>query len=313
MLLQGNIQNTPKLWMRRCKLIVVFENEQGLNFSDFRIRFHVRKNLLLSNQVGEIIIYNLNSDTEKQILSQAVKVYLEAGYYDDINYGQIYCGDVYDTLRGTEDGVNKFIKLKCISDDDSMNWGITSFNIRRGTNYRDLLQYVAVNSEPQLTVGELPENWGEEKLQRALSLFDSTKTVLKDIGKSQNSIIKINNGQIDVISLAEKANPETAFLMNKQTGMLSALQTFDGVEVNSLLIPQIKLGGWLAVNNKDIQETETEIGQLWNELDYDGLYRVISQEFIGDTHGNEWNIKHSCITQAGSLPVMLQEPNQNGI
>lgn len=313
--LEGEIKSNPYYWMRKWKIIIVLEGlETGIDVSDLRVTAHVKKNILCSNQTGEINIYNLNPETEKLILSKGTKVYLEAGYDDGENYGQIFYGDIIQPFRGKENPTDYFLKLVCLADDDFMNWGITGLSARRGTNYRDLVHLIASQSEPALEVGEIPDGWGMNKLSRGLSLFDTTKSVLRGVGRSQNSIITIDNGKINVTSLNTPAQPTEAFVMSSQTGMIGMpTQTFEGVNVTCLLNPRIKLGGWLQINNADIIENQIQVGELFNALDLDGLYRVISQTFRLDTRGNDWYIDNETITQAGMLPVMLQDQAQNGV
>lgn len=314
MLLQGTVRSNPIYWMRKWKVIIVLDdNEIGLDVSELRIKFRVIKNILTSSHKADITIYNLNPDTEKRILSRSTKVYLEAGYEDPDLYGQIFVGDVIQPLRGREGQTETFVKLKCLAEDDILNFGICNFTIPRGSNYRDLITAASVKSNYPFEIENIPDNWGDKKLSRALSLFGPTKNILNGIAKDQNCIIRIDSGKARIISLNDEAKADTAFVMNKRTGMMNAQQTPDGIFVNHLINPKVILGEWLKLDNADIAQNEIEVGELQYDLDLDGLYRIVGQEITGDTHGNDWYIKETCITQLGALPTMLQDPQQRGI
>ena len=317
--------NRYPYWGRKWRVVVILDDgtelgnnttqNTGLDVSSMRVVFDVKRNWQLAKQTAECTIYNLNHDTEKQILSRGVKLYIEAGYADGVNYGAIFSGDIWQTKRGKDGKVNYTTTIQAISDNDAMNWGIVNFSIRRGTNYRDLLAAIAQNSDPQLELGEMPEGWGENmQLSRGMSITANLRDVLKTVGSSTNSIIRIDENKINVHQLQVQEVGE-AFEMNYKTGLVGQpIQTKEGINFTCLLNPRIAVGSWVHINNALIQEMSAEFGEnLIPNLDVDGMYRVVETTYRGDTRGNDWYMYNLGITQAGALPTFLADSSMRGI
>lgn len=331
MLLKGNATvERFKYWGRKWRIVIMLDDGStighsdgtttttgtGLDVSSMRVLFRVKRNIQLSKQTATLTIYNLNRNTEKIIISRATKVFIEAGYADGVNYGSIFSGDIWQTLRGKDGKVNYTLVIKAISDQDAMNWGLSKFAIRRGSNYRDLLDSCAKNSNVPLEIGNIPEGWGEQiKFSRGFSTTGNVKDILKGIADSTNSIISIDNGKINVYTLEVPKIDDEVFDLNYKSGLIGQpVQTKEGVNFSCLLNPRIAINTWVHINNAYIQEIETDLGEnLIPSLDVDGLYRVVETEFVGDTRGNDWQMNNLGITQSGVLPTFLADTQQEGI
>src|SRR5262245_53894016 len=106
---------------RKYKLSVQLQRGDAIEFSpDIRFTFSVDKDILRCYQFAEVTLYNLNAQTETDILKNGVSVTLEAGYENGA-YGVIFRGPVRQVLRGKEDAVTYFLRLVCIDGDDALN------------------------------------------------------------------------------------------------------------------------------------------------------------------------------------------------
>lgn len=329
-MLTGSISQASNIfWGRKCSIIITLTDGTvigknpdgsstttagGLDVSSLRVVGTVSDNLVSSYNPAEITIYNLNPATERLILSEGKEIYIEAGYQSPELYGAIYSGKIYQTRRGKENATDYILKIKALGSYDILADGMVGLAIRRGTNYREMVELIASNSSRLLEVGEIPDGWGEDKqLSKGLSLVGKTGDVLKGIAESTNSIIRIDNGKINIVQLAQK--PTEAFEMNYKTGLIGQpTQTNQGVDFQCLLNPKIKLNSWVHINNSLIQEVDTEYGDmLIQSLDADGLYRVVSRQFQFDTRGNDWYLTCQTVSQTGGTPDLLVDGATKGI
>jgi hypothetical protein len=326
MLLDGQVENiAPPYWGRKWKIIITLEDgtvlnddgsstSTGLDVSNLRVTGSISDTLVSSYNPCEITIYNLNRETEKLILSQGKEIYIELGYNAPELYGNVYTGKIYQSKRGKANVTDYTLTLKALGSYDILSAGIVSLSAKRGVNYRDLLGVIAQSSNPPLEVGEVPEDWGEEKeLSRGLSLVGKTKDVLDGIAESTNTIIRIDNNKINVIKL--EATPTEAFELNYKTGLVGQpTQSREGVDFQCLINPKILLNSWVHINNAYINEASLEYGEMAvQKLDVDGLYRVVERQFQFDTRGNEWYLNGKAVSQAGGLPDFLIDNATKGI
>ena len=314
-----------RFWGRKWRIVIVLEDGSvlnddgtttatGLDVSNLRVVGTIEDNIVSSYNPCELTIFNLNRDTEKLILAQGKEIYVELGYESPELYGSIYHGKIYQTHRSKANVTDYTLTLKALGSFDILSEGVVSLSAKRGTNYRELLDIVAQSSTPSLEIDEVPEGWGEDRtFSRGVSLAGRTKNILDEIATSTNSIIRIDDGKINVIQLAQE--PTEAIELNYNTGLVGQpVQDRNGVNFQTLINPQIKLNSWVHINNALINEASLEYGEMAIQpLDIDGLYRVISRQFQFDTRGNEWYINCKSITQTGGTPDMLVENATEGI
>lgn len=323
--LTGEISTNPKFWGRKWKIIVTLTDGTVINsdgssssfafdLSSLRVTGTISDNLVSSYNPAEIVIYNLNRETERLILSQGEKIYIEAGYNNPELYGAIFSGTIYQAKRSKANVTDYILTLRALGSYDILSAGIIGLTARRGSNYRELLDLVASNSNPKLEVNQVPEEWGtENQFSKGVSLVGKTSDVIKGIAESTNSIIRIEDGKINVIQLAEQ--PSEAIELNYKTGLVGQpTQNREGVMFQCLLNPKIKLNTWVHINNALISEMDIEYGEMMvQSLDVDGLYRVVERNFSFDTRGNDWYLNCKAISQSGGLPDLLVDGATKGI
>jgi hypothetical protein len=317
--LTGFVEIPNEYYGRKWKILVelndgkfIGDEHEGtsIDFSDFKVTFNCAHDIQNSLQTATVTIYNLNAETERLILSQGIRVYIEAGYVNPKLYGRIHYGNIRQVNRGTLNGTDKYIKIDTIKDPNRIIWGSAVISALRGSNYRQLIDRVAAANN--LEVGDVPPNWGEDKkLSRGFSNFGSTKDLVSGIAASTNSIINIEDGKLNIIDVSQPY-PGEAYDLNYKTGLIDTpQQTKEGVIVKTLINPQIKLNSWFHLNNEDIIAADVGFMELPNKpMDIDGLYRIIKQEFSGDTRGNDWYCTHTCFTQAGGMPEFITDSGQ---
>ncbi len=326
-MLEGQIENIPpKFWGRKWKIIVTLKDgtvlnddgtqtQTGLDVSGLRVTGTISDFFASSANPCTITIYNLNRKTEKLILAQGDKIYIELGYQHPELYGEVFSGKIYQVKRGKASSTDYTLTIQALGDYDILTQAVIGTTAKRGCNYRELIDVIAHNSDPELELGEMPKDWGEDKqLSRGMSLVGNTIDVLNDIAESTNTAIRVKDGKINIISLKEQPSDEQ-FELNYRTGLIGQpVQTQQGVIFQALINPKIFINSWVHINNAYIEELDLKIGDIATiPLDADGLYRVISREFKFDTRGNDWYIKCEALTQTGGIPDFLVDNATKGI
>lgn len=318
-------EQPPKFWGRKCKILVTLTDgtvvntdgsttSSAIDVSPLKVVGFVEDNIQSSNNPCEITIYNLNRNTEMLLLTKASRVSIELGYENKELYGVVFNGVVTSTSRTKVNVTDSTLTIKALGDYDILACGVVATAIRRGSNFREVLEQVAVSSTPSLKVGDVPEDWGKDKkLSKGMSLAGKTRDIVSGIAKSTNCMLRISGGQINVVSLQEK--PTKAYELNYKTGLVGQpIQTNEGINFQCLINPNLKLNTWVHISNALIQETVTDFGQVpYPSLDVDGLYRIIGRRFEFDTRGNAWYIHCKAVSQTGGLPDFLKDGATQGI
>lgn len=304
---------------RKYRVLVSVHGDTAIDVSDLRCTFKIEKvwgGKL--TQAGEITIFNLNAKLENDIIFTAaaggnVQVMLEAGY-EGGNYGVIFRGDLIQPIRYKEDAVTYALKLICSDSDNELNSSFVNFTLANGQTASQVAAQTARNSTVPFQLNQ--DKLSEQKSERAMAVFGMAKDVLRSIAVNNNSVFYFDDGQANISNVEKEPVVVEAIKLNAQTGMIDMpKQNNGGVDLRCLINPQIKLGNFVLLNNRDILVEQLEIGsgQYQTLLDMDGLYRVIKYTITGDTRGNDWYYDLKTITQAGKLPVMLQDPEFSGV
>lgn len=275
-----------------------------------RITFDIHKSILADPNMAEITLYNLSPSTEREIIQEGTQVVLVAGYDQP---AIIFKGQVFQPLRGKENGTDYYLKLVCIDGDAYLNLAFVSGTIQPNNTRQQIAQQVLRDSTIQLDsvdVADLPNfNAADNSYptsERAKVVFGDPAKYLKNIAKMGNSTFYIDNNEgrfFDPISTTGRSD---AHLINIDTGMVGQPQQVDyGVEVECLLNPNIRLGDFIKIDNKTVIQQQLDFGQIPYLLDPDGIYRVIKIDYVGDSRGTEWYSRITAITQGGVIPSML--------
>jgi hypothetical protein len=153
-------------------------------------------------------------------------------------------------------------------------------------------------------------------------LYGMGRAHLSAIAQKANARWSIQNGQLQMVSQTGY-RPGTAVVLNSSTGMIGMpQQTQGGIDVTCLLNPNIKIAGLVQIDNASIQRSlvgglalrapataENPTGRTDNlpgflpKLTNDGFYMVLVCEHEGDTRGQPWYSKLTCLGVDQSSPA----------
>lgn len=101
--------------------------------------------------------------------------------------------------------------------------------------------------------------------------------------------------------------PGEAVVLSAGTGLIGTPKANDkGIEIKCLLNPRLRIGGRVRLDNAGAGEAGLKAGTGREPRDvHDGLYRILSITFSGDTRGTDWYATLSCvgIDDTSQLPL----------
>lgn len=299
---------THNQWIRKVSLIVSKASGQGMDLSELRVRFSVNQSSFETPNNAEITVYNLAADTARQIRKEFTAVTLQAGYENGA-FGIIFQGTIKQAKIGRENQTDTFLKIFAADGDEIYNFGMVNQSIAAGQSPAD--QVAAIAAGMGATVGYVQFNTGLQSNIRGKVLYGMGRTHLRNLARSGLAQWSLQNGQVTVIPMTTYL-PGEAVVLNSKTGMIGLPeQTEEGIKITCLLNPKIVIGtqvqidqasiqrASVSLNLKDVNQTENAFPPVTD----DGFYMVLVAEHDGDTRGNEYYSKLTCLSISKSSPV----------
>lgn len=284
-------------YLRKCQLVVGSGSEL-IDLSTLRIVFKVKQWDIQTPNYAIIRVYNLSDETSQKIQKEFSSVSLQAGYQDG-NYGLIFIGSIKQVKRGREDQVNTYLDILAADADQTYNFGVVNISLAAGSTPTD--HVTAIAKAMGLQVGYV-DGLPKTALPRGKVIYGMGRDHLRRIVTSAGASYSIQDGKLQIIPLTGYL-PGTAVVLTSKTGMIGMPeQTQDGIKVQCLLNPKIKIGTRLQIDNASIQRAAKD-PSLQGELAFnflpaisdDGFYRVLVHEYEGDTRGNPWYSNIICL------------------
>lgn len=287
-------------WLRKCTLLVSDRNGEGLDLSLLRIKFNVKRSDTQTPNMAEIRVYNLTEETAQRIQKEFSKVVLQAGYED--NFGVIFQGNVKQVIRGRESATDTFIDIIAGDGDLSYNYAVVNTTLAAGAGHSE--QVNAAVGAMTKTGGTTSGNIGDmppQKLPRGKVMYGMARDYLRQTGETTNKTWSIQDGKVQYVPVTSYL-PGEAVVMTSKTGMIGTpSQTNEGINLECLINPKLKIGGRVQLNNKDIARLKIDLGKPLSPANIpapitaDGVYYILVIEHRGDTRGQEWYSKLTCL------------------
>lgn len=301
---------------------------QGLDFSNFRVIFSVVRDNVAAPNLATVQVFNLQESTERLVQKEYTRVILKAGYKGRV--GQIFDGLVVRTQRGQyylDDGgtiqqgppgifsrrespTDTFLYMIAQDGDTIYNYAMMHVTLAAGATVATVFGAVADAIRP--FGGSVRTYVPQEQLNRTFvrgqALHGQVRDVLTMVCATIGASWSIQGNIVEVVMEVGYIQ-ERAIVLNSATGLIGQpQQTINGIELRVLLNPYIVPGRAVQLDNKAIQQLLPPGGyttlDLVNDLDGQGLYKVLMVKHSGDTRGNPWYTDIICIgiDQAGPDP-----------
>jgi hypothetical protein len=142
-------------------------------------------------------------------------------------------------------------------------------------------------------------------MPRGQVLFGLAPAYLNDVAAITNTSWFTENGALKFVSNTGFLAGQ-AVVVNSQTGMIDIPEaTNNGIEIAALLNPNILIGTRVQIDNASINQTQNNApgegfptfngATLFANVTNDGFYRVIVVSHLGDSRGNSWYTKMTCL------------------
>lgn len=296
-------------YLRKCVLIVSGRNVGGLDLSELRIKFSIKRSDSATPNTADIRVYNLSEQTAIRIRKEFTQVVLEAGY--EGNSGVIFQGNIKQVILGRESATDTFIDIIAGDGDQAYNFSIVRASIAKGSSLQDQVQAAVDSMGPKGVtsgyIGPLPEN----KLPRGKVMYGNARNYLRTAAKTADSTWSIQNEKVTFVPKTSYA-PGIRIVISATTGMIGTpQQTNEGVNVKTLLNPNIQVSGRIYLDSSSILQQKLNLdqiaaakgdvhkinSQLPPALNSDGSYYVLVLQHSGDTRGTDWYTSMVCLNQ----------------
>lgn len=297
------------------EISLVLEGGGGtLDLSNFRVKFQViHGETITAPQSAVITIYNLKSETERQIQKEFKKVSLSAGYRGAA--GLIFKGEIIQAARGRENPVDTFITLVAKDSDTAHSYGVVNKALASGHTYKDqVMECFKAMKVHGVELGFIAD-LGSKKFPRGVVLHGMAKDILRRIGFATQTTASVQGGKLQMVK-NDGFTPGDAIVLNSRTGMVGRPeQTIDGIVARCLLNPRIRPGTKLKIDEASISQqlfstayTAEVNNSMIPETAADGIYKVLFVDEVGDTRGAPWYTVATCLSASGSvIPIGLAQ------
>lgn len=288
---------------RKVSLIIGPDSGDALDLSGLRIVFRVKRGDLQTPNSARIRVYNVSDNTAQRAAAEFTRVVLQAGY--DGNYGIIFDGSVIQVRRGRESPTDTYIDITAADGDMAYNFAVVSMTLAAGSTHADVVDAcLRAMGKYGVSAGYIAD-LSSNPMPRGQVLFGMARDYLETVARSTQTLWSIQDGQLQIV-------PETSYVpgeipvINATSGMVGLPeQTQNGITVRMLLNPAVKIGRLIQLDNSSIQRYEFSLSSadavanrnasLQNKINGDGYYYVMTNEFWGDTRGNDWYNEVICL------------------
>jgi hypothetical protein len=302
------IQAYGQMFGRQYKIIIENTDGTSLDISDLHCTFKCKRTMIEEYAISTITIYNLSPATENEIIMHGKYVIVEAGY-EGLNYGVVFTGNIVQPIRSKENGVDYVLQLIAVDSEQFLSSEFANLTIDKGKTMRDAVVSIASKAKNPISINSISEDYATTKYTRGKVVFGKANDFVKQMAKSKNALYYINDGGICLTQLTDVPAGQILSI-DYDSGMIGApTQTEYGIEVTTLLNPQLKCNMLIRVDKTNIVERQYQLGNVqYNEIEQNGIYRIIEVEYEGDTRGTEWYCNLTTITQSGAFPSILKNP-----
>lgn len=287
--------------------------ERELDLSEMHVRFDIQQAMASTPNAATIRVYNLSRETQRIAYEEFTHLDLMVGYSGELS--RLFYGQIRQFNGGRRaSSIDTFIDFICQSGDFALNYTPVASTLAAGWSYKDLLG-ISVNAlvNNGLLKGYVADV-DEAPFPRGKVVYGSAKDFMTHVANNVSADWSVENGEIVFIPF-QGTRPDEAVVLTSDTGLLGLpQQTINGVEIECLINPKIQDGSLIQLDNAAIQAADIDVGYQADlaipSLSQDGLYKVYLIDHTGDTRGNEWYSRITCIA-ADHLPENIGQAYAN--
>jgi hypothetical protein len=290
-------------YLRQLSVVIAGASGNGLDFSQFRVTFAIRRGDYQTPNSVDLRIFNLSDQTANRIQNEFSQVSLVGGYSG--NAGQLFKGTIKQVRKGRVDQRDSYVDVTAADGDEAYNFAPISKTLAAGTTPGGIYQALVDAMQAKgLTQGYTP-NLPQNGLVRGKVMFGKARDELRTFANTSDCAWSCQNGALTLIPLTSYI-PGNVITITPSTGMIGVPeQTQQGIHVRTLLNPNIKIGQTIKLDQTDINKlrfsldstsvTNNLLLQQAIKTNGDGLYYVMVANHTGDTRGRDWYTDMTCL------------------
>lgn len=256
--ISGSKTSGDIMYGRRCRIIVSDKNNNGFDISDLRVVFNCTKSMATEPNMSIIKIYNLNVSTENQIMNDGVRVTIEAGYEGSL-FGQIFDGDIIQTIRYKEDATTFVLELVAIDCDKSINFNFVNFSLVKGQTQRSQINELSARADNPVSLGSISSKLNATTLTRGKTFFGKQSDYVRQLARSNQLQSYYEDGKINIINMEELLNGEILEI-SPESGLVGFPEQTDfGVQIKCLINPLLKVNTLFHIDNTLIRAKRIQV------------------------------------------------------
>lgn len=297
-------------WLREAALTVFDQNGAGAEIpADLRLKFHIIRATIQSPNTAIITIYNVSDETAARFEQEFKRISLSAGYPGGT--GLIFNGTIKQARRGRDSNVDRWIEVVAGDGDVAYNWSYTSASLAAGSTAADRVacldaDFARYGVQPGPRPPELAQ---KNPSPRGCVLEGNTRDLMRAEAEAAGCDWFID-GMMSYFLPRNQVRDGAAVLLTSETGLIGLpQQTEIGINIRCLINPSVRLGGAISIGNSFVQEyrqpTNYTATPFPPSINRDGLYKVVSMDFAGDTRGQEWYCDMICVAIDDTLRPAL--------
>lgn len=276
------------------------EKDIAIDVSELRCIFKTSYAVGTVAQLGTLVVYNMNAETEKEVITEGFQISVYGGY-EQGQYGHIYTGDIIQVIRNRENGIDYRLEILAMRGSGPVDQNFSRATMAAQSLPRDQVNIVCRNSKEKLPVGAVSENLSQQPLPRGKVIFGTPGKYLRDIAIANNAHFGINDeGKVEMKCINDEIPEGMVLKLTPTTGLVGTPKYTDsGIQIKMLLDPRVKINTMVHIDNSIIQRqlisvTQTADGPKINgvnqktQFDDSGDYEVFSVTHSMDTWGDEW-------------------------
>ncbi len=298
--------HSAQQYLRKARLTVSGVSGSGLDLSELRIKFSIKKTDTETPNTADIRVYNIKDSDAIRVRDEFKQVQFSAGY--ESNFGVVFQGNIIQAIIGRESATDTFIDLNCADGDHAYNFAVVNGTLAKGSSFANQIQAAVDSMKPYgVTLGPVGE-MTTTKLPRGKSMYGNARKYLRNTAESLNKQWSIQDGKVTFVGDTTYL-PGVAVVLNSNTGMIGTpQQTNTGVNVKCLLNPNIKVAGLVQIDEKSVAKFKLDLAAvnaanaantavpIMAPLSADGAYYVLVMEHTGDTRGVDWYTSLVCLS-----------------
>ena len=268
------------LFNRSATLAIGKTGATGIDVSNLRIKFDIKKTNGSTLNNSNISVYNMNQTNRAFVEGEDLTCILKVGYVSLLE--DLFKGTITDVVHDKQ-GVDIVSSLAVIEKQKKIVETHIEQNFKAGTTtegmLRKILQTFGMASKAITALISSVKTKGISNLSKtntsSTSLTGNFKEVMDKILAKEDVKWYMDDGQL-VLDKDSNTDTVNAVVLNKTSGLLGApSKKKDTIEVVSLIQPGLKPGATVKVESKNIN----------------GFFKVLEAKYSGDTHEGTWQVR----------------------